>query len=41
MIKLKDLLTETIATLGENISISRFTRFQLGETHSSQENTES
>ncbi len=27
----KDLLTDTIATLGENISISRFTRFQLGE----------
>ena len=28
---IKDLLTETVATLGENVSISRFTRFQLGE----------
>lgn len=27
----KSLLTEMVATLGENISISRFTRFQLGE----------
>ena len=27
----KDLLTEVIATIGENISISRFVRFQLGE----------
>jgi elongation factor Ts len=27
----KDLLTEVIATIGENISIARFTRFQLGE----------
>ncbi|NOZ07677.1 MAG: translation elongation factor Ts [FCB group bacterium] len=27
----KDLLTETIAKLGENITISRFARFELGE----------
>ena len=29
--KVKDLLTESIATLGENISISRFVRFSIGE----------
>ena len=29
--KIKDLITETIATLGENISINRFTRFAVGE----------
>jgi elongation factor Ts len=29
--KVEDLLKETIATLGENISIRRFTRFALGE----------
>ncbi|MBC8213291.1 MAG: translation elongation factor Ts [Candidatus Marinimicrobia bacterium] len=29
---IKDLLTETIATLGENINITRFVRFELGET---------
>ena len=28
---IKDLLTETVATLGENVSIARFVRFQLGE----------
>ena len=27
----KDLLTEVVATIGENISIARFARFQLGE----------
>ena len=32
--KVKDFLTETIATLGENISIKRFVRFAIGETHS-------
>ena len=32
--KVKDLLTEMIATLGENISIKRFVRFAIGETHS-------
>ena len=31
-ITVSDLLTETIAKLGENISIARFSRFQLGET---------
>ena len=29
--KIKDLITETIATLGENISINRFIRFAIGE----------
>ena len=29
--KVNDLVTETIATLGENISVSRFTRFAIGE----------
>ena len=33
-ISIHELLTETIAKLGENISISRFTRFQLGEKSS-------
>jgi elongation factor Ts len=28
----KDVLTELIAKLGENMSIRRFARFQLGET---------
>ncbi|MDY6850712.1 MAG: elongation factor Ts, partial [Thermodesulfobacteriota bacterium] len=27
----KDLLNETIAKIGENITIRRFTRFQVGE----------
>ena len=31
-IKIKDLLNQLIAKLGENIHISRFTRFQVGET---------
>jgi elongation factor Ts len=29
--KVSDLINETIATLGENISIKRFARFKLGE----------
>ena len=29
--KIKDLVTESIATIGENISINRFTRFAIGE----------
>lgn len=29
--KVKDIITETIATLGENISINRFVRFAIGE----------
>ena len=32
--KISDLLTETIATLGENITISKFTRFAVGESDS-------
>ena len=33
--KVLDLLTEAIATLGENIIISRYTRFAVGESDSS------
>ena len=40
-ISISDLLTETIAKLGENISIARFTRFQLGETAPKSESTDS
>ncbi len=29
--KIKDLVTETIATLGENITINRYSRFAIGE----------
>ena len=32
--KVTDLMTETIATLGENITISKFTRFAVGESDS-------
>ena len=32
--KINDLMTETIATLGENITISRFIRFAVGELDS-------
>ena len=32
--KVNDLMTETIATLGENITISRYTRFAVGESDS-------
>ena len=32
--KINDLVTETIATLGENIAINRYTRFAVGETDS-------
>ena len=32
--KVNDLMTETIATLGENIAISRYTRFAVGESNS-------
>jgi elongation factor Ts len=32
--KVVDLMTETIATLGENIAISQFTRFAVGESNS-------
>jgi len=37
----KDLVTETIAKLGENIVIKRYTRFQLGEESVSKENQKS
>ncbi|MDA8088342.1 MAG: translation elongation factor Ts [Nitrospiraceae bacterium] len=30
--KIKDLITEKVAKVGENILVRRFTRFQLGET---------
>ena len=39
-LSISDLLTETIATLGENISIARFSRFQLGETAPKSETTD-
>ncbi len=32
--KISDILTEAIATLGENITISRYTRFAVGESDS-------
>ena len=32
--KIADLMTETIATLGENIAISKYTRFAVGESDS-------
>ena len=32
--KISDLLTESIATLGENITISKYTRFAVGESDS-------
>lgn len=37
---IKDIITGLVAKLGENISISRFARFQLGETAKATENTE-
>ena len=30
--KVKDLITDTVAKLGENIQVARFTRYQLGES---------
>ena len=39
-LSISDLMTETIAKLGENISIARFSRYQLGENVSSEEPTE-
>ena len=39
-LSISDLLTDTIATLGENISIARFSRFQLGETAPKSETTD-
>ena len=37
---IKDLITENVAKLGENISISRFERFQLGEKNNSQSDSD-
>ena len=37
---IQDLLSDTISTLGENIEIKRFSRFQLGELSSSKDNLE-
>jgi elongation factor Ts len=34
--KIKDLITEKVAKLGENLIVRRFARFQLGETQPSQ-----
>ena len=31
--KIVDLMTETIATLGENITVNQFTRFAVGESN--------
>ena len=39
-LSINDLLTETIAKLGENISITRFARYQLGETASQTESSD-
>ena len=39
-LSISDLLTETIAKLGENISITRFARYQLGETASQTESSD-
>jgi elongation factor Ts len=36
-ITIQDLITQTVATLGENIRIKRFVRMKLGETHASEE----
>jgi Translation elongation factor Ts len=33
--KVNDLLTEAVATLGENIIINRFTRYAIGESSDS------
>ena len=35
--KVSELLTESIATLGENITISRYVRFAVGESDISDE----
>jgi len=39
-LSINDLLTQLIAKLGENISITRFSRYQLGETASPPESTD-
>ena len=40
-ITIEELLTDTIAKLGENISITRFSRFQLGESAPKTESADS
>ena len=40
-ISIEGLLTETIAKLGENVSIARFSRFQLGENAPKAESSDS
>ncbi|MBI4697358.1 MAG: translation elongation factor Ts [Nitrospirae bacterium] len=35
--KIKDIITDTVAKLGENIAVKRFARFQLGEKQFSNE----
>ncbi|NUM87950.1 MAG: translation elongation factor Ts [Bdellovibrionales bacterium] len=37
--KISDFLNQTVATIGENITITRFARFQLGETRKAQQET--
>ena len=37
---IQDLLSDTISTLGENIEIKRFSRFQLGELSSPEDSSE-
>ena len=37
---IENLLNDTISTLGENIEIKRFSRFQLGELFKKDENSE-
>jgi elongation factor Ts len=39
-ISIKDLVSQTVATIGENISIARFARFVLGETAKKAEETQ-
>ena len=36
---ISDLLSDTISTLGENIEIKRFSRFQLGELSKPEDNS--
>ena len=36
---IQELLNDTISTLGENIEIKRFSRFQLGESIKKQEDS--
>lgn len=38
---IKDVLTDAISSFGENISIARFSRFELGETAANSESQES